>query len=117
MSSNGLPSYPSADEKSSQPQPQPQPPAPVVTYSQPGPGAVVGTSEYPVNITCPSCNTTITTVTNKKNGLLTWLLSCGLCVFGCWLGCCLIPFCVDDVKDTEHICPRCNRVVMLHKKI
>ena len=37
-----------------------------------------------------------------RPGLLTWLIAGGVCLVGCWLGCCLIPFCIDGVQDVEH---------------
>ena len=44
-------------------------------------------------------------------GLGTYFM-CGAAVFfGCWLGCCLIPFCTPQMKDAVHHCPHCTRVV------
>ena len=37
-------------------------------------------------------------------GTLTWLSAGAICLFGCWLGCCLIPFAIDGCKDVEHYC-------------
>ena len=54
--------------------------------------------EFPMQCTCPNCKQQIVTRTEKQNGLLTWLLVGGLCLIGCWLGCCLIPLCVDACK-------------------
>ena len=33
------------------------------------------------------------------------------CMCGCGLGCCLIPLCIDSLKNTKHVCPNCRRVV------
>lgn len=55
-------------------------------------------SEYPVRCICSSCGHTIVTRLEKQNGLLTWLIVGTLVLLGCWLGCCLIPFCVDGCK-------------------
>lgn len=32
------------------------------------------------------------------------------------LGCCLIPFFVNSFKDAYHTCPRCRRVLHIHRK-
>lgn len=32
------------------------------------------------------------------------------------LGCCLAPFFVDCFKDAHHVCPRCHRVLHIHRK-
>lgn len=32
------------------------------------------------------------------------------------LGCCLIPFFINHFKDAYHSCPRCQRVLHVHKK-
>lgn len=55
-------------------------------------------SEYPVQCVCPNCRNSIVTRTEKDIGLFTWLLVGGLILIGCWLGCCLIPLCVDACK-------------------
>ncbi|CAF2808070.1 unnamed protein product [Rotaria sp. Silwood2] len=62
----------------------------------------------PTQCTCPNCRSTIITRTEETTGLLTWLLCILLIVFGCWLGCCLIPFCVSDLQNVKHYCPSCN---------
>ena len=59
-------------------------------------------SEFPMQCVCPHCRQQIITRTTKENGLLTWLCIGGLCLIGCWFGCCLIPLCVDACKVTYY---------------
>jgi len=66
---------------------------------------------YPFRTTCPYCNADVVTAVRKETGVLTWIACVGCVLFGCWLGCCLIPFCVDPLKDSEHICPNCSRMI------
>ncbi len=57
---------------------------------------------------CSVCNKQTSIRTEYKNGTLVWLLCVGLCLIGCSLGCCFIPFCIDDLKDREFYCSACN---------
>ncbi|XP_048729367.1 lipopolysaccharide-induced tumor necrosis factor-alpha factor homolog [Ostrea edulis] len=66
---------------------------------------------------CPCCNTQISTSVEYEAGALTWLSSGLICIFGCWLGCCLIPFCIQDLQDVKHICPNCSKVVGVYRRI
>lgn len=36
----------------------------------------------PLQVTCPTCHATVTTVTEPMNGLLTWIIVAILCIFG-----------------------------------
>ncbi|XP_048762284.2 LITAF domain-containing protein-like [Ostrea edulis] len=107
-----------------QPLGNPQPPPP--GYSQPPPGygqqttVVMGAQpvmmaqvfrETPVAMQCPYCHASITTSTAYETGTLTWIICGVLILFGLWLGCCLIPFCIDGCKDVIHSCPSCNQTV------
>jgi len=97
------------------PPPGPQPiyqPTVVVTTTN-----VVPMREFPVLTSCPHCRATITTSTRYETGLMTWLIAGILVLFGCWLGCCLIPFCVDACKDVIHTCPNCHQVVGSYKRL
>ncbi|XP_020377021.1 lipopolysaccharide-induced tumor necrosis factor-alpha factor homolog [Rhincodon typus] len=62
----------------------------------------------PTQTTCASCNQLVLTRVVYSPGALTWLSCGGLFLVGCWLGCCLIPFCIDGLKDVEHFCPNCG---------
>jgi len=66
---------------------------------------------WPCQTQCPFCQANVTTRTNVVPGTVTWLSCLGLALVGCWLGCCLIPFCIDGLQDTEHFCPNCNRLI------
>ncbi|XP_053133031.1 lipopolysaccharide-induced tumor necrosis factor-alpha factor homolog isoform X2 [Hemicordylus capensis] len=70
----------------------------------------------PVEMQCPSCNQTIVTSVSFNAGLLTWLCCAGLFLFGCWIGCCLIPFCADSLMDTAHHCPNCNALLGTYRR-
>lgn len=74
-------------------------------------------STGPTSGQCPHCQQTITTNCSYKNGMATWLSCGGLCLFGCWLGCCLIPFCVDGLKDVTHHCPNCQRIIGVKSRL
>ncbi len=60
------------------------------------PLATVG--NYPMACICPYCRQTVVTRTEKDAGVLVWVSAAVICVFGCFCGCCLIPFCIDDMK-------------------
>ncbi|KAJ8299554.1 hypothetical protein KUTeg_023614 [Tegillarca granosa] len=71
----------------------------------------------PQLIQCPHCSTQVTTTVMTEAGAITWLASGLICLVGCWLGCCLIPFCINDLQDVKHTCPNCNRVVGIYRRI
>lgn len=79
-----------------------------VMFVQPG---VAQFPPYPVHIRCPCCGAEVQTTVRKEAGALAWLSCGGLALLGCIFGCCLIPFCMDSFKDTEHWCPSCNRMI------
>jgi lipopolysaccharide-induced tumor necrosis factor-alpha factor len=101
-------------------QPQPYPPPQgysqtAVIIQQPQSMAISGAtyrySQYPALIICQHCQATVTTSMSYETGLLTWAVAGAICLFGFWLGCCLIPFCINATKDVEHSCPNCKHVV------
>lgn len=78
---------------------------------------IAGFHESPVATTCPNCGAAIVTATSYVTGTLTWLACLGLCVIGCDAGCCLIPFCVDSMKDVIHTCPSCGTQVGVFRRM
>uniref|UniRef100_A0A672Z6R3 LITAF domain-containing protein n=1 Tax=Sphaeramia orbicularis TaxID=375764 RepID=A0A672Z6R3_9TELE len=66
--------------------------------------------------TCPSCEAQVTTQVTFHAGTFAWLMCLVFVLCGLVVGCCLIPFCVNSFKDAYHTCPRCCRVLHVHKK-
>ncbi|CAF1229344.1 unnamed protein product [Didymodactylos carnosus] len=73
--------------------------------------------DMPVSCNCGNCHASIITRTERTAGILTWLICGGLALFGCWLGCCLIPFCIGELQDTQHFCPNCAALIGTHKRM
>ncbi|NP_001089805.1 lipopolysaccharide-induced TNF factor S homeolog [Xenopus laevis] len=73
--------------------------------------------DRPVQMCCRSCNSMITTRLEYSSGALAWLSCGGLCLLGCIGGCCLIPFCIDSLKDVDHYCPNCHSLLGCYKRI
>ncbi|XP_071164017.1 LITAF domain-containing protein-like [Mytilus edulis] len=67
--------------------------------------------EAPVRTQCPSCRADILTSTHYETGTMTWVVAGVLCFVGLWIGCCLIPFCIDGCKDVVHTCPSCRHSI------
>jgi len=80
-----------------------------------GPG--FGLGPHPINTQCPNCHAQVLTETRAQAGTLTWLI-CICCVFfGFIFGCCLIPFCIDDLQDVEHRCPQCKHFLGSYRRM
>ena len=58
--------------------------------------------DMPIQCVCPHCHQPIVTRVEQQTGLLSWLLCAGILLLGGWLGCCLIPFCIDSLKVIEN---------------
>ncbi|XP_019117383.1 lipopolysaccharide-induced tumor necrosis factor-alpha factor homolog [Larimichthys crocea] len=70
----------------------------------------------PALTTCPSCQTQVTTQVTYRVGTHAWLMCLVFVLCGLLLGCCLIPLFVKYFKDAYHTCPRCRRVLHIHRK-
>ncbi|XP_026883670.2 lipopolysaccharide-induced tumor necrosis factor-alpha factor homolog [Electrophorus electricus] len=79
------------------------------------PGVVFG--DVPVQAFCPICVQSVLTRLDYSSGTMAWLICAGLCIFGCIYGCCLIPFCVDSLKDVRHHCPNCSSLIGVYKRL
>ncbi|GAB6029993.1 hypothetical protein CHUAL_005685 [Chamberlinius hualienensis] len=110
----GYPTYPPQNPSNQPPigfsEPITSPSQPVVITTTGAPVVVLGVAygEQSMQVQCGYCRATVFTQTKVKPGGLSWLVFALCCLFGCWLGCCLIPFCVDSMQDVEHYCPNCK---------
>nr|CAB3263446.1 lipopolysaccharide-induced tumor necrosis factor-alpha factor homolog [Phallusia mammillata] len=102
---------------------QPGGPPPPPNFVQ-QPGVVVVThqpiklhSRYPVLVTCQHCHQAVTTQPRSEVGTITWLACGAMILFGFWLGCCLIPFCIPDLQDTYHECPNCKQTIDVYRPL
>ncbi|CBY36139.1 unnamed protein product [Oikopleura dioica] len=64
---------------------------------------------------CPHCRYEGESVITKVTGWGNHLAACGTCVFGLWAGCCLISYYLDILKDTEHQCANCKKLIGIKK--
>ena len=72
---------------------------------------------YAVTCTCPKCHEYIVTNTESFNGSMVWLICLFIVFVGGWiLLLCFIPFCIEDLKDVRHSCPKCAHVIGEHKR-
>eukprot|EP01083_Nonionella_stella_P007894 22717_1 len=96
---------------------QPQPAIVVVTQQQPVIGNTQIISRTSQSCFCSRCNAMVTTITTPAPGCATYATVGGCLLVGCWLGCCLIPFCVDSLQDVEHRCVKCNTILGKYRVI
>lgn len=69
---------------------------------------VVPVGPHSTRMVCSNCRKEITTNINKKPSSMAYISSLLCCVFGCFWGPCLIPFCMDQCLNVEHKCPKCE---------
>ena len=67
----------------------------------------------PVTGMCPYCYEKQITYVSAEAGLMTYSMSLLICVLGGFLGCCLIPFCVDKWKNYHHYCGCCGTLILI----
>ena len=50
-----------------------------------------------MKLTCPHCQSTVTTKTKEETSALAWIVCGACCLFGFW-PCACIPFCIDSMQ-------------------
>ncbi|KAF0288276.1 Lipopolysaccharide-induced tumor necrosis factor-alpha factor [Amphibalanus amphitrite] len=66
------------------------------------------TGPNPTHMMCPHCHAEIDTSVRSSPSTTAWVSGLLIALFGCWMGCCLIPCCMDECMDKEHYCPNCK---------
>ena len=74
-------------------------------------------SRHPTSLICQHCNASVVTKPRAEVGAFTWLIAGGMVFVGLWLGCCIIPFFIDECKDIYHECPKCNKLIDVYKRL
>ncbi|KAG9285929.1 hypothetical protein G9A89_013354 [Geosiphon pyriformis] len=84
----------------------------------PAPTLVRDLRDRPAVTVCPHCHNTVLSSVKYTSGAATWLTSIALCFIGItsW-GCCLFPFCINDLKDCVHKCPSCNKLMAKYTRL
>ncbi|KAG5679424.1 hypothetical protein PVAND_008991 [Polypedilum vanderplanki] len=77
---------------------------------------VIPLGPHSTHTICPSCGCEINTKTKTSPGLIAYVSGFLIAVFGCWLGCCLIPCCIDECMDVHHNCPACGSYLGRHRR-
>ena len=68
-----------------------------------------------MTLVCPRCNQQVTTAITTDTSLIQHLGAFVCCIFGLWFGCCLIPYCIDSMKQVTHCCPNCKNTLGMYK--
>merc|ERR1711970_4425 len=85
--------------------PHMQPPPQVITQVQYVAAPMFG--PHAVTVQCPRCQKTVTTRIVSEPSSTAWIVGLLLCIIGC-VPCCVIPCCMDSMKQVTHSCPSCN---------
>eukprot|EP01128_Nolandella_sp_AFSM9_P011012 TRINITY_DN7732_c0_g1_i1.p2 TRINITY_DN7732_c0_g1~~TRINITY_DN7732_c0_g1_i1.p2 ORF type:complete len:170 (-),score=28.34 TRINITY_DN7732_c0_g1_i1:96-605(-) len=90
---------------------------PAVTSTVRPAQVVYSFGRVPAQHTCQHCHNTVITKIRYTPGLAVIAIAGIICLFGGFFGCCLIPFCIAELKDVEHTCPSCHRIVGSYKPL
>ncbi|KAK9530665.1 hypothetical protein VZT92_012153 [Zoarces viviparus] len=71
--------------------------------------------QTPALTKCPSCEEVVFTETRSRVGHASWTICFFCTLIGCVGGCCLIPFCMSNLRDVHHQCPECRATIHNHQ--
>lgn len=83
----------------------------------PGEARNIKFGDSPVVLRCTLCKEETRTYVIYDAGTRVWALCAGLCMLGCWFGCCLLPFCTESVQEARHFCSNCHKEINFGKKL
>jgi hypothetical protein len=66
-------------------------------------------TDEPQMVRCGYCNNVVVTDVRYKSGLGNWVGCMILTAWGCVNGLCLVPFCINKLKDAYHYCSNCGQ--------
>ena len=69
----------------------------------------------PFMMTCQKCGHMGMTRVEEEYGVFQYFLCLLSVCVSCFLGCCLIPFCISSFKDHHHHCKKCEVFVAVKK--
>ena len=70
-----------------------------------------------MSLVCPKCGEHVSTTIRAETSAIQHIFAFCCCIFGLWLGCCLVPYCMDDLKQVTHSCPSCGATLGTYKGI
>jgi len=76
-----------------------------------------GLLDKPAVTTCPHCREVVLSRIEYENGCCTCLSCLALCFLVGTTICSFIPFCVNDLKDVTHYCPKCGRTMASYSRL
>ena len=79
-------------------------------------GRNVKFGDSPIVLRCQLCKEETRTYIIYDVGARAWSICAGLCLMGCWFGCCLLPFCTEGLQEPMHFCSHCHKEVNFGKK-
>merc|ERR1712106_634143 len=82
-------------------------PLPTIHRGEAGPIPTPDLGCHPVQMLCPRCQASVTTVTSSSPSMMAWGMSTILCFTMLW-PCFCLPLVMDSMLNVKHSCPHCK---------